>query len=147
MAAQQPAGAGARQAGGAAPTQAADLIRQILTNPRPGGAPPGVGAAGAGGQTIAGGIAGVATTIEDDTEGIKVYNERSKYKEWEFIYDMREDKSLTALGGQQQGGQQPGSQQPGDRGGTGGRPGGAGQTPFGMSGPGAAPGATPAPRR
>lgn len=122
-------GQGGAQSPAPGVNQAADLIRQILTNPRPGGAPPGVGAAGAG-QVIGGGIAGVATTIEDEIEGIKVYKERSKYREWEFIYDMREDKSLTALGGLAGGGQQPGQGQSGQQqpglgpGGTGAFPGG-----------------------
>jgi hypothetical protein len=42
------------------------------------------------GQQIGGGIAGVASTAE--TEGIKVYNEKTNYKEWEFIYDYTKDK-------------------------------------------------------
>lgn len=52
---------------------------------------------GTTGQTIGGGIAGVATKA--DGEGIKVYNDSSKYKEWEFIYDLSKDTSMT--GGQQ----------------------------------------------
>jgi hypothetical protein len=52
---------------------------------------------GTTGQTIGGGIAGVATKA--DGEGIKVYNDSSKYKEWEFIYDLSKDTSIT--GGQQ----------------------------------------------
>ena len=67
--------------------QAADLINRILTTPRPGGAA-GMGTPGMG---LGEGIAGVATKAEG--EGIKVYNERSKYKEWEFLYDPRQDKS------------------------------------------------------
>jgi hypothetical protein len=56
------------------------------------------------GQQIGGGIAGVATKVEG--EGIKIYNDRSKYKEWEFIYDLSKDNGV---GGQQrvQQGQQP----------------------------------------
>lgn len=52
---------------------------------------------GTTGQTIGGGIAGVATKVEG--EGIKIYNDRSKYKEWEFIYDLSKD--MGANGGQQ----------------------------------------------
>jgi hypothetical protein len=48
---------------------------------------------GTTGQMIGGGIAGVATKV--DGEGIKVYNERSKYKEWEFIYDLSKDTGMT----------------------------------------------------
>jgi hypothetical protein len=79
------------------------------------------------------GIAGVATKA--DGEGIKVYNEKSKYKEWEFLYDPRQDKSpQTAQGGQGNlsgmgtgGNNQQRSNQP---------------SPFGSSGP-----APPTPRR
>jgi len=49
------------------------------------------------GQVIGAGIAGVATKVEG--EGIKVYNDRSKYKEWEFIYDLSKDTGVT--GGRQ----------------------------------------------
>jgi len=67
---------------------AADMIRNILTTPRPGGMPqsnPGV-------QTIGGGIAGVATTAEG--EGVKVYNDRTLYQEWEFVYDQQKQKQI-----------------------------------------------------
>jgi hypothetical protein len=67
---------------------AADMIRNILTTPRPGGMPqsnPGV-------QTIGGGIAGVASTAEG--EGVKVYNDRTLYQEWEFIYDPQKQKQI-----------------------------------------------------
>ncbi len=70
------------------PNAAADMIRNILTTPRPGGMPQGV----AGAQTIGGGIAGVATTAEG--EGVKVYNDRTLYQEWEFIYDPAKQKRL-----------------------------------------------------
>uniref|UniRef100_Q02D00 Type II secretion system protein n=1 Tax=Solibacter usitatus (strain Ellin6076) TaxID=234267 RepID=Q02D00_SOLUE len=100
---------------------AADMIRNILTTPRPGGMPTGV----TGGQTIGGGIAGVASQSEG--EGVKVYNDHSLYAEWEFIFDPQKQKQIpnpnaqgaggtpaSQMGtpaGQQQG-QQPG-QQPG----------------------------------
>jgi hypothetical protein len=42
------------------------------------------------GQTIGGGIAGVASTADED--GIKIYNDHSNYKEWEFLYDYTKDK-------------------------------------------------------
>jgi hypothetical protein len=106
--------------------QAVDMIRNILTQPRPmgavgtpnqpqvpgqGQAPGGAGingmpavpfalgqqgnmggpGANPGGNTIGGGIGGVASTLE--AEGIKLYKERSKYNEWEFVYDPKEDKS------------------------------------------------------
>ena len=101
------------QGGGPAPPppNAVNLINQILTTPRPGGmngeqqggfGQPIQGAFGgaggafgtpvqgaAGGQIIGGGIAGIASKME--REGIKVYNERSAYNEWEFVYDMAKD--------------------------------------------------------
>jgi hypothetical protein len=67
---------------------AADMIRNILTTPRPGGMPQGV----TGGQVIGGGIAGVASTAEG--EGVKVYNDRTLYQEWEFIFDPQKVKQI-----------------------------------------------------
>ena len=94
---------------------AADMIRNILTTPRPGGMPMG----NAGGQTIGGGIAGVASTAEG--EGVKVYNERTLYQEWEFIFDPAKQKQIpnpngSGLGGTPAGSMntpQPGQQQGG----------------------------------
>jgi len=97
---------------GGPPGAAASLINQILTTPRPGGLnglPPGQGIGAAGGatgastsstlgtpitpsttgQTIGGGIAGVASKLEQD--GIKRYNSRESYDEWEFVYDLSKD--------------------------------------------------------
>ena len=71
---------------------ALQLIRDLLTKPRPGGLS-GVQqqqqAPTLAGQIMGGGIAGVASTAEG--ESIMVYNERTKYNEWEFIYDFRKD--------------------------------------------------------
>ena len=67
---------------------AADMIKNILTTPRPGGMPQQMG----GAQTIGGGIAGVASTAEG--EGVKVYNERTLYQEWEFIFDPQKQKQI-----------------------------------------------------
>jgi hypothetical protein len=88
--------------GGATPGQpnpdtsnaAANLINGILTNPRPGGQPGNPAPAGQpiGGQAIGGGIAGVASTAEADA--IMVYNERTKYNEWEFIFDLTKQRGL-----------------------------------------------------
>src|SRR5205807_8672295 len=44
-----------------------------------------------GGTTIGGGFAGVASKAEQ--EGIKSYNDRTSYNEWEFVYDMSKDIS------------------------------------------------------
>lgn len=65
-------------------------------------------------QVVGGGIAGVASKREQ--QGIKVYNEKKKYNEWEFVYDISKDPSRGGMGGQQpastsQAGQQPQPQQ------------------------------------
>ena len=44
---------------------------------------------------IGGGIAGVASKREQ--EGIKIYNEKKKYNEWEFVYDISKDKSRVVI--------------------------------------------------
>ncbi len=90
----QPMGqSGQAGAGGApAPNQnAANLIQQILTTPRQ---PP----SSNGGFTSAntGGIAGVASTAEG--RGIHVINDHNKYKEWEFYYDLKKDKTMVGAG-------------------------------------------------
>ncbi len=107
---QQPAPAISSQFGGMSPFQtvpganrpgaalqgnnaALDLIRRVLTTPRPEGFPGAQAAAAPAG--IGGGLAGVASKMEADA--IKVYNERTKYQEWEFIYELKNDR--TALGG------------------------------------------------
>jgi hypothetical protein len=90
-----------------------DAIKGILQNQNQMPNQPGR----AGGLTIGGGIAGVASKSEDS--GIKLYNERSKYKEWEFLYDPRKDNT-NALG--QRGGPMnpgPGPAKPGDTSGSG----------------------------
>lgn len=71
--------------------QAADVIRGILTSPRPGGL---AGIQGnrrdtGSGSMFKGGIAGVATKREE--MGVKVYEGRQMYNEWEFVYDYRKD--------------------------------------------------------
>jgi hypothetical protein len=43
---------------------------------------------------IGGGIAGVASKREQ--EGIKIYNAKKKYNEWEFVYDVTKDKTRGA---------------------------------------------------
>jgi len=99
----------------APPSSAANIINQILTTPRPGGlngvggADPNASAGGVtsltggtsntgtplgqtmGGTQIGGGIAGVASKYEQ--EGIKSYNGRTSYDEWEFVYDLTKDKN------------------------------------------------------
>ncbi|MBI4873379.1 MAG: hypothetical protein HY822_01960 [Acidobacteria bacterium] len=100
--------------GAANPNPALELIRNLLTSPRQGG--PIGGMAQSGAMQLGGGIAGVASKRE--SEGIKVYNERTAYNEWEFIYDPKNDKALgggTAMGAgpiQSLPGQQPVIQPP-----------------------------------
>jgi type II secretory pathway pseudopilin PulG len=91
--------------------QASDLLRDLLTRPRPQQQSQQTG--GLGGSSIAAGsIAGVASKVEKHS--IKVYNERQKYNEWEFIYDFSKDRTGAGqLAGQMGGGnpqQQPGQQ-------------------------------------
>lgn len=76
--------------GGANP--AAALIQRMLTTPNPNGL-----RNMQANQTpsLGGGIVGVATKY--DAEGIKIYNERTNYKEWEFIYDPSKEKGAKQL--------------------------------------------------
>jgi type II secretory pathway pseudopilin PulG len=59
---------------------ALNLIGQLLTTPRQ----PPVGIGAPQNNALSGGIAGVASTHAGPS--IKVYKERSKYEEWEFVY-------------------------------------------------------------
>jgi len=84
---------------------------------------------GMGGTQMGGGIAGVAS--ESTGPAIKVYNERKKYNEWEFVYDQSKDRGLAGV---QRGGGAPGTpagqmgSMPGANPGQPGSPGGFGQT-------------------
>jgi hypothetical protein len=88
------------------------LIQGLLTTPRQ--PPATLGGTFSGGGA---GLAGVASTAKG--EGIHRINDRSKYQEWEFIYDLKNDKSsagqqqqLQQLQQQQQLQQRQGVQQP-----------------------------------
>jgi hypothetical protein len=70
------------------------MINKILTTPR---SQMNMAIPGASGLQIGGGIAGVASVFEGPS--IKVYNERQKYQEWEFVYDMKKDKRLLGAAG------------------------------------------------
>lgn len=107
------------QQGGQFPTQNPQFANQIMgmiTNPnrnqagafnnqgqqQPGQMGAGMGQMGQPGVPGAGvalgpGIAGVASKFE--AEGIKVVNERTKYNEWEFIYDIKKDMEKQGAGG------------------------------------------------
>ena len=104
---------------------ATSLINDILTKPRQGGIPGQANAAAMGP-----GIVGVATKHEGI--GIKVYAERKKYQEWEFVYDPKDEKAPN-MGGNQQ--QQPGNNNNplGGSGNTGGNS--SGSSPFGPQQP------------
>ena len=94
------------------------MINRLLTTPRPGGMAGAMQAQSpvAAAPVFQRGIAGVASKSEDF--GVKVYNGKESYNEWEFVYDYRKDSDST--GGAQ--GMQPGAV-PGV--GPGGRPGAA----------------------
>ncbi len=85
-------GGGSRATQGTS-SQAVQAIQNMLTNPRQGMGGATGGASASGGPTQ-GGIVGVAS--KRDMEGIRLYNERSNYKEWEFLYDRK--KALEAEG-------------------------------------------------
>ena len=86
----QPMGFGGQGAG----SQAANIIGQLLTQPRPGGLAGlrGAQSRGGGRAVFTGGIAGVASKAEE--RGVKIYKEREAYNEWEFVFDYREAQGL-----------------------------------------------------
>jgi hypothetical protein len=115
---------------------AASVIGRLLTTPRPGGlagiqGQNGLQQAGQNqGQAFQEGIAGVATKAEEF--GVKVYKGKNLYKEWEFVYDYRQD-GTNGMGapGQQQGNGNLNPNQPGltAGGGLAGNPGALQQIP------------------
>jgi len=131
----QPTGAG---------NPALDMIRNMLMRPNPQGLRA-IQVAASQQSTGPAGIAGVASKLE--AEGIMVYNDRSKYNEWEFLYDPRLDVASMAQGQvppNQQG--QGGSQSGGfGRGGNQGGFGQGGNQGFGTAPAGRGGGVTPFP--
>ena len=99
----QPMGFGGQGAG----SQAANIIGQLLTQPRPGGLAGlrGAQSRGGGGAVFKGGIAGVASKAEE--RGVKIYKEREAYNEWEFVFDYREAQGLGGGMGAMGGGGMP----------------------------------------
>jgi hypothetical protein len=83
-------------AGATAQNPAVAMIDQMLRSPNPQGLQRAMAASGAAQAQISGGvfIAGVASKFEADA--IKVYNDRSRYNEWEFVYDYRQDQLAMA---------------------------------------------------
>ncbi|MEO5923541.1 MAG: hypothetical protein ABIR70_06920 [Bryobacteraceae bacterium] len=107
-----------------------DVINRLLTTPRT--PPAGVGVP-QNNAVGGGGIAGVASTHTGPS--IKVYKERSKYEEWEFVFVPTQGGAAGAIGpaGGAQGGAQ-GGRGGAQGGGTGGRQGGGQTGPIGTSG-------------
>lgn len=99
-----PFGGGAPNApqGAAGSNAGIDAIRNLLT--RPSQPPPGVTSA-FNNTGIQGGIAGVAS--KSDQEGIKRFDDHSKYSEWEFVYDLKKDKRFGGAVPGMQPGQKP----------------------------------------
>jgi hypothetical protein len=81
--------------GNNAPNAALDSIRQALTSPSP-NMPMNL----APGLQIMGGLAGIAP--KNEGPAIRVINEQTNYKKWEFVYDMKKDKRLQQAVGAQQ---------------------------------------------
>jgi hypothetical protein len=81
-----PGQAGMNPAAGSA---AQNMIQNLLTQPRPGGIPI---ANSNGIQTMGGGIAGFASTADQDS--IMVYNDQTNYGLWEFVFDASKVKPL-----------------------------------------------------
>jgi hypothetical protein len=69
---------------------ATDMIRRLLTTPNPQGLAAAMGAQQS--QGLGGGIVGFASKV--DREGIKIYNEKTNYKEWEFVYDATKQSGM-----------------------------------------------------
>lgn len=114
-----------------------NLINQLLTTPRQ----PPAGVNLGQGSSLGGGIAGVASTHTGAT--IKVYGERTKYEEWEFVFRPTQQQLAAAQAAAAAGGSQGGGPGGGPAGGPGGGPaGGPGGAGGGRQGgpPGGPPG-------
>jgi len=74
----------------------ANMIGNLLTTPNP-AANPATANAQPMGQQIGGGIAGIASKSENPA--IMVYNDRTNYNEWEFIFDPTKQQGLAGLTG------------------------------------------------
>ncbi len=96
---------------------ASEMIRNLLTRPNPQGLAAAMGAQQS--QGLGGGIVGFASKV--DREGIKIYKEKTNYKEWEFVYDATKQSGMG--GGMNTPGQRQGTVGPGIN------PGGAIQMP------------------
>lgn len=98
----------ANQAGLAAGSGAAAVVNRLLTTPRgrEGPGPTGVQQPGATAQVFERGIAGVAS--QGEGSGVRRYNGKEAYVEWEFVFDYRKDGTRQdQLGGTVPGGAAP----------------------------------------
>ena len=109
---------------------ATSLIQNLLTRPNPNGLANALNNNNQGG--FGEGIVGIASKV--DREGIKIINERTNIKEWEFIYDASKENG--GQGGQGANGQvNPNGQNGmGGQNGFGGQPGFGNQGGFGSQG-------------
>ena len=82
---------GYQQPGMSANPTVSDLIQRAVYGPRPGGAPTNPAGTVGGALIPGGGIAGFASNA--DAEGIMVYNDKTNYSEWEFVYDPAKVKT------------------------------------------------------
>lgn len=121
-------------AGGTAPNQAIGLINSLLTTPQQ--PPTGVGQQPA---PAGGGLAGVASTYKG--AAIKSYGDRTKYQEWEFVFQLNTQGTLQAPQGAKNG-QPAGGPLNGPATGTPGAPGTTGTTAPGGSTSGTVGGTT-----
>jgi hypothetical protein len=112
------AGTGPAGIPGGASNPAINLINNLLTTPRQ--APAGVGQQPQNG----GGLAGVASVYKGPS--IKSYGDRTKYQEWEFVFQLNAQGTLQTPKGAGPTGQTPGG--PGATTGTPGAPGTPGST-------------------
>ena len=86
---QSPYNTNGPQNGVAANNSALGMIGDLIRNPRGG---PGTTGSAFNNGGVQGGIAGVATNYKGPS--IKIYKERQKYQEWEFVYDIKDDPYL-----------------------------------------------------
>jgi hypothetical protein len=89
-----------------AQTSASSMINNLLTQPRPGGAPTGLpGSLNGIGGTVVGGLAGVASTFKG--RAIKTYNDQDEYSKWEFFYDLGAEQAAAVQNQMNQMNQKP----------------------------------------
>jgi hypothetical protein len=88
-----------------AQSSASNMINNLLTQPRPGGAPSGIPGTNSMGGVVGGGLAGVASTYRG--KGIKTYNDQDEYNKWEFYYDLGAEQAAAVQNQMNQMNQKP----------------------------------------